>query len=73
MPRRPSGRRSRRGSTTLAAGWSSPPTGPRTYAYDAAGQLLSVPEADGSRTEYPERVLCPGRARCPAVCRAGSV
>ncbi|MBP3037638.1 type IV secretion protein Rhs [Arthrobacter sp. zg-ZUI100] len=28
------------------------PSGPRTYTYDAAGQLLSITEADGSRTEY---------------------
>nr|WP_237686508.1 RHS repeat domain-containing protein [Arthrobacter jiangjiafuii] len=28
------------------------PAGPRTYTYDTAGQLLSVSEADGSRTEY---------------------
>nr|WP_237686509.1 DUF6531 domain-containing protein [Arthrobacter jiangjiafuii] len=28
------------------------PAGPRTYAYDTAGQLLSVADADGSRTEY---------------------
>ncbi|MBP3042941.1 hypothetical protein KKR91_07980 [Arthrobacter jiangjiafuii] len=28
------------------------PAGPRTYAYDAAGQLLSAADADGSRTEY---------------------
>ncbi|MCQ2001005.1 DUF6531 domain-containing protein [Arthrobacter zhaoxinii] len=28
------------------------PAGPRTYAYDMAGQLVSVMETDGSRTEY---------------------
>lgn len=28
------------------------PAGPRSYAYDAAGQLLSVADPDGSRTEY---------------------
>ena len=28
------------------------PAGPRSFAYDAAGQLVSVTEPDGSRTEY---------------------
>ena len=28
------------------------PAGPRTYAYDVAGELTSVTEPDGSRTEY---------------------
>ena len=28
------------------------PAGPRTYTYDVAGQLLSITDSDGSRTEY---------------------